>query len=52
MNNFNPKYIKISSEYLEEKLSSVKMKERKAEAQKNEDTKSSLTKFVNALFKS
>ena len=52
MNNFNPKYIKISSEYLEEKLSSVRVKERKIESQKDNAKKSSLSKFVNALFKS
>ena len=51
MSDFNAKYIKLSSKYLQEKLDSLKVKEKSIFAL--EDKKeSSLTRFINSFFKS
>jgi len=52
MNDFKAKYIKISAEYLEEKLLTVKIKERGIAKSKNDKKDSSIKKFVSSLFKS
>ena len=51
MNEFNAKYIKLSSKYLQEKLDSLKVKEESIfTLQKKKDSK--LKKIFNSLFKS
>ena len=51
MNEFDAKYIKISSKYLQDKINSLKAKEKDILlSEKKKD--SSLKKFVNSLFKS
>ena len=52
MNDFNTKYIKLSSEYLEEKLNSVKVKDKGIYKLSGERKKSPIKRFVNSLFKS
>ena len=50
MNNFEAKYIKISSNYLDEKLKLINSSKRKVKPiQKSEST---ISKIVNSLFKS
>jgi len=51
MNDFKAKYLKLSAEYLEEKLLSVKVKERDRKSSKKNKKDSSIKKFVNSLFK-
>ena len=52
MNDFKAKYIKLSAEYLEEKLLSIKVKERVSSTSKDEKKNSSIKQFVSSLFKS
>lgn len=51
MNNFEAKYLKISSKYLDEKLQQLNVKGR-ALAPLKDKKESGLTKFVNGFFKS
>ncbi|WP_457746384.1 hypothetical protein [Sulfurimonas sp.] len=51
MNNFQPKYIKISAEYLEKQLRYVQTKEKSSlKLQKKKESK--LNQLLHALFRS
>jgi len=54
MNDFNPKYIKISSDYLNEKLSTLKIKEKNIFNVKEEREKETplFSRIVESIFKS
>ncbi len=51
MNDFKVKYIKLSSEYLDDKLNTVKVKE-KGIYKLEDPKKSSIKKFVSSIFHS
>ena len=53
MNNFDAKYLKLSSEYLQDKLNRVKTKNENIQlTQKSKKKESSLKRFVSSIFKS
>ena len=51
MNDFKAKYLQISSKYLDDKLNTVKVKE-KGIYKLEDPKKSSIKKFVNSIFHS
>ena len=51
MNEFDAKYMKISSKYLQDKISSIKLK-KKGTPSINKTQESSIKKFVREFFKS